>query len=331
VVVVGQVARDLAMRIQRMPEQGGCARVTERLEMLGGSGANQAADLVQLGMRVWLVGAVGDDESGLLLLGQAVADGIDATFVDRRTGTATGLIVTAVDDGGWRHFEDVPEAVQVSHADVEAAAPAIRESGTLIVQLRQPAPVALAAAELGREAGCRIVLDGAPADGAYRKRLLAAADVVHAGSYDAELLTGHPIRTGAEAIDAATRLLEHGLTLVALAAGPDGNALAWPGGSLLIPLGSGPVVDVTGASDAFVASLVASLARGRSPAESGRRAAAAAAWAVTRLGGRPQPSGRPGRPQRVSRAGWGEPGRRSIGSPPGLPLRRQATRASPSG
>jgi ribokinase len=310
VVVVGQVARDLVVRTRRIPERGGCAQVSERLEMLGGKGANQAVGLAHLGLRVWLVGAVGDDEAGLVLLGQAAQEGVDATHVHRRPGTSSGLVVTAVDDGGWRYFADIPDAVRVRPDDIEAAAPVIVESGTLIVGLEQPAPVALAAAEFGHEAGCRVVLDGAPADGAFRKRLLAAADVVHAGSYDAEFLTGHPLRTGAEAIEAATALLEQGPTLVALAAGPDGNALAWPGGSLLIPLGSGPVVDVTGAGDAFVASLVASLARDRSPAESGRRAAAAAAWAVTRLGGRPQPSLRSGRPAR------GAPRRRPAGAQP---------------
>lgn len=327
VVVVGQVARDLVVRTRRIPDQGGCAQVSERLEMLGGQGANQAVGLAHLGLRVWLVGAVGDDEAGLALLGQAAQEGVDATYVDRRPGTSSGLVVTAVDDGGWRYFEDIPDAVRVRPDDIEAAAAVIRESGTLIVGLQQPAPVALAAAELGHAAGCRVVLDGAPADGAFRKRLLAAADVVYAGRHDAEFLTGRPLRTGAEALEAATALLTQGPSLVALAAGPDGNALAWPGGSLLIPLGSGPVVDVTGAGDAFVASLVASLARDRSPAESGRRAAAAAAWAVTRLGGRPQPSLRSGRPAR------GAPRRRPAAAQPAAaqPSSAQPSPAQPTG
>jgi sugar/nucleoside kinase (ribokinase family) len=59
------------------------------------------------------------------------------------------------------------------------------------------------------------------------------------------------------------------------AAGQDGNALVWPGGSLVIPLADGPVIDTTGAGDAFVAALVAGLAHGLGPAESGQKAAAA--------------------------------------------------------
>jgi sugar/nucleoside kinase (ribokinase family) len=43
VVAVDQIARDVVLRVEAVPEQGRSAAVTERLEMLGGKGANQAA------------------------------------------------------------------------------------------------------------------------------------------------------------------------------------------------------------------------------------------------------------------------------------------------
>jgi ribokinase len=288
VVVSGQIARDLVLRVYEMPCRGSSALVAERVEVLGGKGANQAVGLSQLGMDVTLIGAVGDDDAADRMLVQAAGDGIDVSLVARRTGTSTALITSVVEAGGWRYFEDIPDATLVSATDVAHAAEAIGAASTVVIQLQQTPDAALAAARLGRAAGCRVVIDGAPADSGYRDQLLAEADVVRADDREAELLAGHPIRSGAAAVAAGQEILRSGPSLVALAAGPDGNAVVWPEGSLVIPLDDAPVVDTTGAGDAFVAALVASLAGGLDPAESGRRAAAAAGRTVQHAGGRPR-------------------------------------------
>lgn len=286
VVVLGQMARDLVLRVGEVPPRGGTTPVTERLEMLGGKGANQAVALAQLGMRPALVAAAGDDEVAGRLLRRAAADGIDVSCVVRRAGARTALIVSVVDPGGWRYLEDIPDATLATEEDVAAATGLAEGAGTMLIQLQQPPAVTLAAAALGRQAGCRVVIDGAPAAG-YRDRLLASADVVRADNHEAELLTGHPVRSGAEAITAGQEILQSGPSLAALAAGRDGNAVVWPGGSVLVPLTGGPVADTTGAGDAFTATLVAGLARGLDPAECARRATASAGRTVRHLGGRP--------------------------------------------
>jgi hypothetical protein len=179
--------------VESIPEQGRSAAVAERLEMLGGKGANQAVGMAQLGLHVSLVAAVGDDEAGGRLLDQAAADGIDISAVARRPGAPTALIVSIVEAGGWRYLEHIPPAVLLSSDDIQRAAPAFRSAGTVVIQLQQPAQAALAAAGLGRRCGCRVVLDGAlPQE--YTERLLATSDVVRADAREAELLTGHRIR-----------------------------------------------------------------------------------------------------------------------------------------
>ncbi|MFG1891405.1 PfkB family carbohydrate kinase [Micromonospora sp. NPDC049051] len=56
VMVVGQVARDLVLLVDEVPEAGGTAPVRRRRELLGGKGANQAVGLAQLGAAVGLLG-----------------------------------------------------------------------------------------------------------------------------------------------------------------------------------------------------------------------------------------------------------------------------------
>jgi hypothetical protein len=70
--------------------------------------------------------------------------------------------VSLVEACGWRYLEHIPSAVLVTPDDIQRAAPAFGDAGTVVIQLQQPAQTALAAAALGRQHGCRVVLDGAP-------------------------------------------------------------------------------------------------------------------------------------------------------------------------
>lgn len=287
-VVFGQAGRDLVLPIDELPPPGASCAVRGRVEVLGGKGANQAVSFARLGVPVTLVAVLGDDRVGDEVLAQARADGIDVSCVVRRSGTATGLIVEVLDgEHRWRYLEDLPEAVQLTPADVEAAHEALAHARSAVVQLQQPAAACLAAATLARRVGCRVVLDGAPQP-EHRRELLEMADVLRADGHEAELLTGRRITGEHEALDAAGELLGRGPALVALAVEGEGNLFAWPDGHVFYPLDDAETVDTTGAGDAFVAALTTALCLGEPPREAGRWAVAASALAVEHVGGRPR-------------------------------------------
>ena len=286
-VVVGQVARDLVLLVDEVPPAGGSAPVRRRREMLGGKGANQAVALAQLGRAVSLIGVVGADPAGEAVLAQARRDGIDVGGVITRTGAVTSLLVDVVDGHGRRRLlEDTPDAVLLSAADVDAAAHLISPADTVVVQSQQTGGAVLAALRVGRAHGCRTVLDGAPEPRVVQEAL-RLSDVVRANEQEAGLLTGQEVTGAADARAAARRLLAAGPSVVVLAAGADGNVVAWPDGARTVPLREAEVVDRTGAGDVAVAALVAALQDGRSPVEAAELAAAAQADTVQRLGGRP--------------------------------------------
>ncbi|MFK0193729.1 PfkB family carbohydrate kinase [Kitasatospora sp. NPDC090308] len=289
VVVVGQVGRDLVLRTDGLPEAGGSADVAERWEGLGGKGANQAVGLAQLGVPVRLVGVVGEDRAGALVLARADRDGIDTAAVVRRGRTA--LLVDLVDAPGSRRLlEDVPPESLVTVADLERARPALASADTVSLQLQQPSATLLTAARLARRHGARVVADGAP-EPDVRDELLPLLDVLRADAAEAELLADRPVHSARDARALARHLLTTGPTLVALALPDEGDLLVWPDGEHLFPLADVPVTDPTGAGDAFVAGLVAALRRGADPVTAGRLATATAAATVQRLGGRPDLSG----------------------------------------
>ena len=117
IVVVGQVARDLVLVVERVPEAGGSVDVDRRRELLGGKGANIAVGLAQLDAAVALIGVVGDDLVGEQLLEQAARDGLDLSAVRRRGTCESALMVDIVTpDGRWRYLESVPPGALLTGA-----------------------------------------------------------------------------------------------------------------------------------------------------------------------------------------------------------------------
>ncbi|CCG05084.1 PfkB family carbohydrate kinase [Blastococcus saxobsidens] len=306
VVVLGQIGRDLVLRVAELPAAGGSVAASERRELLGGKGANQAVALAQLGVPVVLVGVVGDDAPGRDVLAQAAADGIDVSGVVARPGTPTALLLDLVEDGGRRRLvEDVPPGALLTPADVAAAGGTVAGCQVLSLQLQQPGAAVRAALERASRTAL-VVADGAPEDEATRDAVLGRADVIRADAAEIELLVGRRLSGPDDARDAAAQLLSAGPRMVALAVGEPGDLVAWragpaPGaaagagevdpawadGEVLVPRLGGSTVDPTGAGDAWVAGLVAAL-RGRGgPEEAAWLGAAAAASTVAHAGGRP--------------------------------------------
>lgn len=283
--MVGQIARDLVLQISTWPEGGGSAQVTERCEMLGGKGANQAVALRQLGAPAILLGVAGEDDVGSAVLEQARADHLDISAVVRRGQTA--LLLDLVDQDGTRRLvEHVPEPTLLTAQDVSGAAAAFDRADTVCLQLQQPADALLVGAQMARERGLPVILDGA-IEGDARDRLLAMASVVRMDAAEASIMTGIAPDGRDRARRAAQQILEAGPELVAIAVGDEGDLVAWADGEEFVPHASARVVDPTGAGDAFLAGLTVGLRRGESPHRAARRAGDAAAATVQRLGGRP--------------------------------------------
>jgi ribokinase len=287
VVVFGQIARDLVLVIDTMPGASQSADVYQRRELLGGHGANQAVALAQLGLRPALAGVVGEDQIGQRLLTQARHDRVDVSAVIRRPGIRTALVVDIVDGSGhWRYLEDIPAEMLLTEGDVRTCRHLLLPGRWVSVQMQQPPAAVLAAVTGAEQAGCRVVLDGAPAE-EHRTRLLAMADVLRADVRETERLAGFAVSTAAEAGKVASDLLLQGPSLVALAVAGVGNLIAWPEGQVILPLTDTQVVDTTGADDAFLAGLITALAQDGGPQRAARLAVAAAGATVGHPGGRP--------------------------------------------
>ena len=156
-----------------------------------------------------------------------------------------------------------------------------------MTQLEQPLEAALRGLEIARANGVTTILNPAPGR-ELPDAVLGLCDYLTPNETEAEALIGMAVDGVEAARTAAERLLERGVGTVVMTLGARGALLHEPGRSELVPaVVAGPVVETTGAGDAFNGGFATALARGIEPVAAVRFGCAVAGISVTRPGTAP--------------------------------------------
>jgi ribokinase len=291
VLVMGSFVADLAFRAARLPAWGETLMGDSFALGPGGKGSNQAVAAARAGAQVRFMSKLGEDAFGQMARDLWRADGIDASLVGTST-TATGAAAILIDSArGENAIIVVPGACfTLTPNDVDEEHEAIQAAGVFLTQLELPLDTVQRGLEIARGAGVPTILNPAPAPTSpLPDALIALADYFVPNETEAALLTGLPVETLEEAERAADSLLSRGARNVILTLGSRGSLLrTGDKQSTLIPVFSaGPVLETTGAGDAFCGAFAAALAEGRTAADAARFASAAAGISVTRPGTAP--------------------------------------------
>ena len=293
IVVVGSLNADLTIYCERLPLPGETVHGNGFAVNPGGKSANQAVAASRLGARVRLVGAVGDDSNGRMLLSSASGAGVDVRHV-RTAAAETGVAVIAVDAAGENNIIISAGANgTLAPADVAAAADAIRGAAVVCLCLEVGMETVLAAAQAGHDAGATVVLNLSPY-AEIPQRLAELTDVLLVNAHEASQLLDSaeiPGSSGDAGDWEAVRLrfAGRGLQRVLVTLGADGSVVLdslADAGQQLVQIAPIQVnaVDTTGAGDAFTGAVAARLAAGASLADAAAFASIAAALATTRKG-----------------------------------------------
>ena len=284
ICVVGSANVDLTFRTPRLPNPGEpLAGHALHIEM-GGKGANQAVAAARLGADVTLVACVGHDAFGTEALARYRTDGVDTTFVRQDATRPTGTAAIVLDDAAENCIIVVAGAnAGLTPEDVHAASSAIEAADAVLCQLETPLAATQEAFRLARVAGKLTVLTPAPAT-ALPDELLRLCNVCVLNRTEMELIANRPVDGPADLQSAARLLRTRGVNSIALTLGGQGAFLLDELGEADIPAFAVQAVDTTGAGDAFTAALAVSLAEGLDLRTAARRASAAAAITVTRMG-----------------------------------------------
>ncbi|MUV90643.1 carbohydrate kinase family protein [Halapricum sp. CBA1109] len=269
IVCAGHVNWDVTLRVDRLPEADGEARITGQTQAGGGSASNTAAVLAGLGIETTLIGSVGADEHGLLARRELDAVGVDTELVETTEARTTVKYLVVDGEGSVMVLgnEGANEAFRVD--DVDTAA--VRRADHLHLS-SQRAETARALADIAANAGASVSF--APgrrvADRAYDP-LVRSADVLFLNEREAEM------------VEADGLLSEE--QVVVVTRGEDGAELRH-GGETVADAGV-PVdpVDTSGAGDAFAAGFLAAREE-RDPADALAVANVCGALATRGLGAR---------------------------------------------
>ncbi|GAB6152787.1 ribokinase [Desulfosporosinus burensis] len=282
IVVIGSLNMDLVVKAVRAPKRGETVHGEEIHFVPGGKGANQAVGLARLGAQTTMIGAVGSDAFGVELMKALQMDGVNTSSIKVLDSEATGIASILLAEGD-NSIVVVPGAnAQCLPEDLDRYEEIITEADLVLLQLEIPLVTVEHAIKLARKHGKPVMLNPAPALSLSRD-LLSKVDYLTPNRSELALLTSMSEEsTIAQGIES---LLEVGVLCCVTTLGAEGVALMEKGGSLVVVSGHKvPVVDTTGAGDAFNAGLAYALAQKKSIREAAEFAVQVSALAVTRFG-----------------------------------------------
>jgi ribokinase len=292
IVILGIFVADTAYRAERQPKLGETILGRSFVLGPGGKGSNQAvaAAMAQSGSggRTHFITRLGKDAFADIARATWDRAGVVAEVTeDAQSYTGAAYIFIEEASGNNAIIVAPGAAGRVSVADVEARADLIGSASVFVTQLEQPIPAARRALEIARAAGVRTILNPAPA-APLDDAMLALCDIVTPNESEAEALTGIAVTTLAEAGRAADALLARGVGAVVVTLGGNGALYRDRSRSVHLPvISAGPVVETTGAGDAFNGGFAVALSEGRDMIDAVRFGCATAGISVTRPGTAP--------------------------------------------
>ena len=288
IVILGVFVADTAYRAMRQPKMGETILGTGFKLGPGGKGSNQAVAVARLEADVSFITRLGKDTFAEMAMQTWEEAGVKPAVIETpQSYTGAAYIFLEENTGNNAIIVSPGAASLISPADIDAHAGLIRSAGVFVTQLEQPIEAALRALRIAREADVVTVLNPAPA-APLADEIFRLCDYVTPNETETEELTGMKVETVDQARAAAARLMERGAGAAVITLGEKGALLHTGAISELVPAYKvGPVVETTGAGDAFNGGFAVGLARGFEPLEAVRFGCAVAGVSVTRLGTAP--------------------------------------------
>jgi ribokinase len=286
--ILGIFVADTAYLAPRMPVVGETITGSGFSVGPGGKGSNQAVAAARAGANVSFISKIGRDTFGDMALKTYAQAGVTPKLVimdDQPTGAAFIYVNDRTGDNAIIVYAGAAGTIGID--DVEAAREAIEHSKIFVTQLEQPAAAACHALAIARRAGVTTIFNPAPAE-AFPDEIYELCDYIIPNETEAAALVGFALDNIDDARRAGDLLLSRGVGAAVITLGAHGVLFHSASMSAHVPAKEcGPVVDTTGAGDAFVGGFAAALARGADPLDAVRFGCATAGIAVTRRGTAP--------------------------------------------
>lgn len=288
IFVAGSINLDITLQVDRRPKLGETIVGNDVNFGLGGKGANQAVSASRLESSVQMVGCVGDDNFGEVLLEHLSAETLSLDHVHQLADTPSGMAFITVDSDSENTIVIIPGAnATVTPSDVTAVS--MGSDDVAVSQFEIPQPTIRAFYEHARDAGATTVLNPAPAE-QFHEPILPLVDYLIVNETEAQFFSDEDAdRTLSEDAleETCTDLRAHDDQTIIVTLGERGVFASTPTATFVLDSHTVDPVDTTGAGDAFVGAFATAIADGESVRDALAFANAAGAAATTAIGAAP--------------------------------------------
>ncbi len=264
ITVVGSLNMDLVVSAARLPIGGETIMGSDFQQIPGGKGANQAVAMARLGANVQMIGRVGADDFGHVLIENMKQDGVDVSAVKVVEGISTGVALITVQPSGENSIIVVAGANgALKPNDLKANEAHLIDAKIVVAQLEVPIETVELAMKLAKDSGAYTLLNPAPAR-QLSEALLSHIDLLTPNETELALLSGLPTNSLEEVKVAAGVLFEQGVKEMVVTLGSEGALYMNKEGKVhyqnafkVTP------IDTTAAGDSFTAALAVMLSQGK--------------------------------------------------------------------
>ncbi|WP_297598808.1 ribokinase [uncultured Cetobacterium sp.] len=283
IVVVGSINMDLVTICERAPRGGETLLGKKFMQIPGGKGANQAVAIGKMHSDVTMLGKVGKEGMGDILLNSMKNDGVNISNIEY-SEESTGIAKIIVEENGQNRILVVPGAnYSVDNNYIDRHMDAIKNSDIVVAQLEIPIETVKYVFKKAKELGKITILNPAPAV-KLDDEIIANSDYIIPNETELELLSGIPT-TDEEGVEKAAQfLLNKGVKGLIVTLGNKGSMFIDKNSHRKFNAYKVKAVDTTAAGDSFIGGFVNGIATGLTFEESIDRGTKVAAISVTRMG-----------------------------------------------
>ncbi len=285
VVVFGSINLDLVVEVAHLPVKGETVIGDRFYAAAGGKAANQAVAIAKLGIKVSLVGQIGDDNFGETLIEGLQAAGVNTDGITVNPHSYSGIASIVVDQEGANTIACAAGANNlVREKELEQFKKILPQAKIALLELGIPIATVLNGARLAKAHDCLLILDPAPVVADLPEELYSLIDIITPNEIEASQLVGFTVDGVTTARQAASFLHQMGVKHVIITLGSQGSLYSNPQESFWVKPIPVPVVDTVAAGDAFNGALAVALASGKTLEEALQWATVGGALAVTKTG-----------------------------------------------
>lgn len=290
IAIIGSLNADLTTYTSRIPDGGETLHANSFKVGSGGKGGNQACACAKLSRTsndisngsaiIKMIGAVGNDAHGQLLLEDLQASGVDASEVTIKDDVETGVAVVLVEEITGENRILLSAGANYSLAPTQFQTISNPVPSLIILQLEIPVLTTLEILRAARTHGVEVLLNPAPAVELPHEAYIDLAHLV-VNETEAAILSGYSVEDIEEEGNlpaVAKAFHDRGAKNVLITLGARGVFYSsLPGGHGLIRARKVDVVDTTAAGDTFVGAYALEIVKRGFDVETAVRKANAAA------------------------------------------------------